>query len=1330
MLGMKTDGKNEKGLSYVENAVYERDSEHKIIQMEPGNQFSFSLTLPLISAFPIDGNRVILFSGDGVNSEIGVQEDDSYETIINHPDLNFNKLYPVRGFYKIRQGCEVNVYFNDFYNTDRILNLNKLGDYKDEFDNWDISKLAWQQDISLPSITISKRDGGLSEGKYAFGFELLDSNLNTLSYTPISQWYDVLESNGFDLFLNNIDPKVYFVRIYSVQYITNSFATSTFLVSGELQVINNQLQYTYSSSSQNVNREDLSKLLIKPIKYYNSRHIAQVDQRVIRANLKEKGKQFNDYQKAASKIRTYFRLSDTEVSLPHDEILDVGIVYVHKDGTISPKFHVPNVTSSDFEVIDNFDRQAILNYYNPENSTSNWEVIYKLNGNTFIKTGQGSPFNNSFSFPIVDYYSTDLFILISVTVTAGSTSLTGQVNISNLTPIGNPSTPNTIINTWSEDLRHIISEEDFNLSSFTIPYWKVYNTSSLINSNLGLFGYYEGSSKYRTPPNYCKGDFWGEDYKGRKLLDSNYRYFRVPCKSLTQGKSVGFQFDNIEYPSDDIVGHYFVYSSAETVVDEGVSFSMRDGNTFGYFYNTESSKNQVIFSPKVSETNQKISYDYIKINGTLTPSNKYVYRQEYNKKTLLGIQVDEKDFYISSRVREFTFNGLPNQFRKPETVKTYQPGYTKEIVNLSLSSFIHVAKLYTSYAGVHHITLKKYKPSIDFTNGTYYSLTTNYLTGNSNYIEGQGTYAIEFRTASSTIAQIKESIWDDIGKALLIAVAVAITVVTAGVGAVGVSAGLGAILAAGATTAAGLGAIIGGYFGVQTSLIKATLDGIRSGLYSKYLKDSDFSPSGEFGTGFQINANELMILNLHSQYQKRIDGDFECGEYFDGDYLSEQEVSDYFYSKTAYYDDEDQYHKVRPIFCPELYLYNHDLSYKYPLQTYTALPFTYNYCSDCINLYPNTIIWSEKSFPESISDGSRVFLNENYTIVGENTGFISGLHYDKNRILVRTEKSRFQLAPNPQVLNTDLDTAYLGTGDFLSIPPNEMVATNYGFAGGQGFLDEINTEMGLFSVDVKAGRIFLFTSNGIEELSSEKYGNSDFFYKNITSQDNERAIQLSYDPYWKRVLLFHRDKQYTLSFKNEWVSFHTWTTSFAYNDRNRLYSSLGNQIWKHSLYGNYTNYYGIKQDYVIELNTYNQRTTDLDVIYYYAETIDQEQYQIPFPTFDRAWCYTKQQSSGLLLLTPEDNQYGLKTWDNKEKIVTCSHKDYRINGIRDISTDPRVFTLGVLNKQPINVDYLRPQWYLLPLTDKQFYVRLYAKPKQDVNIKLNVIDTLNFLNEL
>ena len=187
-----------------------------------------------------------------------------------------------------------------------------------------------------------------------------------------------------------------------------------------------------------------------------------------------------------------------------------------------------------------------------------------------------------------------------------------------------------------------------------------------------------------------------------------------------------------------------------------------------------------------------------------------------------------------------------------------------------------------------------------------------------------------------------------------------------------------------------------------------------------------------------------------------------------------QEVIGYFYERIAYYDEEDELYKPKPIICPETYFYNPDMyMHQEDMVTHVPLPITYNFCTACANEYPNMIIWSQKSFQNQASDGMRLFLANDFTHVGEHAGEITALHYDNNRLIVRTEQSLFIQSPNPRIINTDQDVAYVGSGDFFSIPEVEFVKVDTGFAGGQGRFDFQNTEFGIFMVDGRAGRVFL-----------------------------------------------------------------------------------------------------------------------------------------------------------------------------------------------------------------------------------------------------------------
>ena len=67
------------------------------------------------------------------------------------------------------------------------------------------------------------------------------------------------------------------------------------------------------------------------------------------------------------------------------------------------------------------------------------------------------------------------------------------------------------------------------------------------------------------------------------------------------------------------------------------------------------------------------------------------------------------------------------------------------------------------------------------------------------------------------------------------------------------------------------------------------------------------------------------------------------------------------------------------------------------------------------------------------------------------------LTYHNNQLLVHTKETTFILQPNPQQISTDQNTAYLTTGDFLSIPPQELVQTDIGMGGCQSKQSQCNT---------------------------------------------------------------------------------------------------------------------------------------------------------------------------------------------------------------------------------------------------------------------------------
>lgn len=410
----------------------------------------------------------------------------------------------------------------------------------------------------------------------------------------------------------------------------------------------------------------------------------------------------------------------------------------------------------------------------------------------------------------------------------------------------------------------------------------------------------------------------------------------------------------------------------------------------------------------------------------------------------------------------------------------------------------------------------------------------------------------------------------------------------------------------------------------------------------------------------------------------------------------------------------------------EYYAYNKDLNRLFMGKTYFPLPANWNYCEDCSAKFPNRIIWSAASFSEDKSDFFQTYLANNFTSVG--TSPITALNYSSNRLLVRTTKSMFVMSPNPQEINTDVSTLYIGTGDFLSIPPQEIRKVDYGFGGGKGTKDFIATEFGFVTVDDRTGQIFLF-SEGMKELTDINSGCNQWFKEYLPTINGH--ILLGYDPQFKRLMVYKRDefdktenKSFVISYSfnyQTWISFHSYHPKYFFNSFDTLFSTINSKLYSHDS-RIYNEFYGVFKDSIFEYVINAPTTVDLDAIDYYAVTLDWDNdtkswKNVNYPTFDRFMVYTKQQSTGLQELIPKSD-YNID-WDNRKKTVSNRERNYRISAIRDLSTASPVMSRAwndIESSYPIdavatNVNYNASQWNQISIKDKYFYVRFFFNGK-------------------
>jgi hypothetical protein len=466
---------------------------------------------------------------------------------------------------------------------------------------------------------------------------------------------------------------------------------------------------------------------------------------------------------------------------------------------------------------------------------------------------------------------------------------------------------------------------------------------------------------------------------------------------------------------------------------------------------------------------------------------------------------------------------------------------------------------------------------------------------------------------------------------------------------------------------------------------------------------------------FELIRNLYTESTINANY--RHGGTDECNAYWKPDTITK----DFIIQKTI--EVVDGKPRGRTSICPEFYGYNKDYSYINKFNTYFPLGFTYNYCSDCLGIYQTRIAFSQKSFNEDLQDNYRVFLANNYIDIPSNTGEIVSMDYYNGKLVIRTTNSCFFLQPNPQQIQLSDTTAYIGTGDFLSLPAQELNVTDIGYAGQQDVLAEVVTEHGLIWVDGLRGKVYKLTDK-LEEIS--RNGMYHWFKNNLATE----AI-LTYDPEFERLLLTSNGFTISYSFKQQaWKSWHSYVPTRYFYNGETFFSSVNNAIWKHNSKSNCV-FYDTSYDSVIEITIPNAKAYNLQSIQYYAKTqvyndSTQQWEDVTNKTFDKGWVFNSNQSSGYFNITFPSSPMDATRFENNRKFVRLTDRMHKISGVYNLANSNSIINpVNIYDIEPINVDYNTPYNKLAPFRDKFLRVRLFFNSNNH-RIITNMIDTLKF----
>jgi len=1184
-------------------------------------------------------------------------EDCTYEVKLDSSCANFSD--PITAEFKVIKGCERVIIWRQDNQPDYYLNLDKVVEL-----NPDCNTLRLNPDISVPTISlegVNDTGGYLPIGTYAVQVEYLTGNQEVIYRSYISPTVPIIDDplnlayNSIDGGLNidtnladvggvpittksitfglsGLDTRFPYYRINVVRYISSDGLTPSTHQVATLFPINSTFgtfTYTGFNPANGDTLIDYAQINVPVTRYEASKALEQVQNRLLRGNVKENSRDYSGYQRVVNDItskpvigqvaiddqfsrgdsknpNTYFE----KVGYQSDEIYPFGIVFVHSNGDESPVFPTIGRSSNAFDTE-----------------------------------------------------------LLTVGTDIDETE-TRHLGISN-------------------------GEE--------VERWKVFNTGSSLQ-----FAYHESEGLYPEATD-CNGDKIFGPLAGQKV-----RHHRFPSRkeiSLVDGTNLnilGIEFENIQYPDTDIVGHYFVRGKRDslnrTVLDSGYLIPCLEGtpalpvvsyrtldNQYALSQNVLTSlvqtqtKNWVFWNPYTSFTSNYLNGSYFTLHESLT--NTSVVAEDFTSFPD-GWDFFTKYLFDFDRVGvDFTNRAYDgNIIVRQNTIQPQVGTFPQNIFNSSKSNalnFYHTRDdLETGGADWYGYYATNKRVADVFSN----ILSINY-----------------YRTHSGTLTGISSQI-----------------------------------------------------YGGDTFISKHNLYDI----YGVIGKDVSVDFAGNLFVESEINCG----LRLH--------GTFECNTYFNG-VVEEQGMANHALSKVSSFSETDTENKPRQTTCPEFYRINPDLNRLQYDTNYQTLGLTYDYCSKCRTQFKNRIIFSEKSFQDDLGDNYRTFLANNYIDLPSNRGEIVSMTYRNQKLLVRCTDGLFVLFPNPQKLQTDENSVYIGTGDFLTLPENEIMSSDSGYAGQQCILAETGTPYGVCWADQNRGKIFLFDDN-LEEIS--RYKMYHWFSRNlkpflkedlkpygIPYNPDEFGLRMTYDPKFERIIVHKKDfkltstlkrlwdglsdyeiqvlpdriildgnsyefintdyfenKSWTISYSirtKTWTSWHSYQPDYLCYGANTFYSSLGNQVWSHDDYTRFHEYFGKQFPAILEFVDRQYLTNNLHSIHYWATAhsydATTDQWNEDAVTFDKAVFYTNDQSSGTVTLVVPANEFSTIGWSNEFKPVIQTDKNWKVAQIRDIATGSPVNSMawndvksfyqagqGYIDKVPVNVNFGIEQYLVDEFRDK------------------------------
>jgi hypothetical protein len=1225
-----------------------------ILVNEKGTVLSVPNIGKIYGHIQIDRYKTILFTDD----KISLFEKDTLSTLA---EANFNFTTSIQGVYRIVNGCDHAIYWNDGVNPDRFFIWNRPEKFQTD-GLFDTNKFRINPSIQYPTITVNQLTGGrLDAGRYSFVIECLDASGTVLYRSLAMNSIDVLEKSSISITTDNSE---YLKQIYVIY-------ENTVVKIGKL--VNGTYIYDGFNSTNGDSYEDLYKILTPLVKYDVSNFMEIASDRLLRGSLKQN--EFISLQKYASKIKTNFVTGSSTVSLPADEVVGLGVCYIYDNGNISSVQHIPGreKKATDAVIIEQSHVGSSIN------TGSSLTVAIEYTDNFLVITPETDMLTCTFEGTDED------FNIYNETLTKEFDHF--YLNIDNLDVEGNLSGTLNIGNFYYNG---ILANGTITLleNPISIPTerWLLEDTSTE-----NEFGYYESTEIYQNPVNYCEEDYWGVDFNNIPLAGLPMRYHRVPSRNkikvFDNGKpiSIGVSFDNIEYP-DGIVGHFFVINTRDisnsTVIDAGIIDNYYIDNPRRLIYNIEEDSDEFPESKFIKNLSggryfdKNYSPDYIVVNGRVSMSGKDT------------VTLDEQDYYDIQDGPKLPYEDLElyekqhniivystENSRYINSTNTYEirPLETKSNLpnaNLTNSIYVHQLEKPIEYGHFYCTFKRNIRPFSNWNTIQYKLLDFNNQSFNGDsYIS---SYDIVNFSSINADSEFNFKWW-----MLLISPA---------------AAGISALLSDNKVK------LEYEYIKNLWSETRVNLNFRKQNLDSIHFKDGNLVPYvlEKFNEPYYGGKKVRDSLQVE---------DYSLVSYSNSDYnkfSSLNQLFDYcskcigcfpnriIWSETSFDEQQSDNFRVNKA------------------NNYVDVPSNRGKLI-AFNLKNNQLLLR-------CEQGFFVTPINNQQLQTDSTNVYIGLGEFLSQPAIEPIKSDIGYAGQQhksEYCSTEYGLVWADTdeGKVYLFDDSIKELTNNGMY--QFFDKYLRINKKFKTIDFEkpeSWRIYVtydhYNKRIILHKKDYEYIHESEFVKFDGTIFSVNGTVVSFDD-----PLYFKNNSMTVSYSflhEGWVSFHSYFPEYMFYDSNTFYSLKNTHLWKHNE-GDYSKFYGFQRDFIVEFIFNKMNTFNANSIHYYSRaTKDGEDF--PEITFNKGIVFNTTETSGIfdLIYNPTIN-----TWSTTTKSVMQSDRNYKIAQLRDLSNGNATYrTVNSLidneytDLEFVNVNYQKPLHEQALFRDKYIHVRL------------------------